>query len=362
MNNSPQILFVDDSRTARKLASKILQEKYRVSICESGEEAWAILRTNTSVKIVFTDINMKGMSGLQLLKNIRESGNSRIATLPVIMITGASNTESAMREAFEAGATDFIAKPFKHMDLMTRAYSYIRLSEKVTALEEQLGVDKLSGLYNSTSMHQHAAKFLAFAQRHNTQFSIALVEIMHFDDILDKYGNKIASQIITAVSDRFKNKVRNEDVVARTETGQFAVLQPVCNQIRAQAGIRRVRTDIHNINFRIGNQSLRLSLAVGLTTSNMDRPQQTVDDLLNEARQALGNAMQMNRDYFAIHENSDETQLDDDDQINNLTDSLCLVINGQFDRINPAHVDELCHKFSRFLDYTRSTRYQSSSS
>jgi len=351
MSESPQILFVDDSRTARKLAQKILQDKYRVYTCENGEEAWDMLRTSTSVKIVFTDINMQGMNGLQLLTNIRESSNSRIATMPVIMITGAADTEAAMREAFEMGATDFIAKPFKNMDLMSRAYSYIKLSERVSSLEEQLGIDKLSGLYNATSMQQHAAKFLAFAQRHHTQFSIALVEIMDFETILDEHGNKIAGQIISTVAERFKNKVRNEDVVARIGTAQFAVLQPVCNQIRAQAGIRRVRTDIHNINFRIGSQSLRLNLAVGLTTSLTDNNQQTVEDMLSEARHALDNALQMQREYFAIFKHDpDESSRED---VNNLSDSLRHVIEGDYERINPAHLDELCRRMTRFLDYQR---------
>ena len=353
MSESPQILFVDDSRTARKMAHKILQDKYRVYTCESGEEAWDMLRTSTSVRIVFTDINMQGMSGLQLLTNIRESSNSRIATMPVIMITGAADTETAMREAFEMGATDFIAKPFKNMDLMSRAYSYIKLSERVSSLEEQLGIDKLSGLYNATSMQQHAVKFLAFAQRHHTQFSIALIEIMNFENILDEHGNKIAGQIITTIAERFKSKVRNEDVVARIGAAQFAILQPVCNQIRAQAGIRRVRTDVHNINFRIGAQSLRLSLAVGLTTSQNNNMKQTVEDMMTEARHALSNARQMNRDFFAIFEHNTGDN-NEEDNINNLVDSLRHVIEGSYDHINPAHLPELNQRLNRFLDYQRS--------
>lgn len=353
MSENPQILFVDDSRTARKLARKILQEKYRVHTCANGDEAWDLLRTSTSVKILFTDINMKGMNGLQLLTNIRESSNSRIATMPVIMITGASDTEAAMSEAFELGATDFIAKPFKNMDLMSRAYSYIQLSEKVSSLEEQLGVDKLSGLYNTTSMQQHAAKFLAFAQRHGTQFSIALLEIMDFEKLLDDYGNKIAGQIIATVADRFKHKVRNEDVVARIGTARFAILQPVCNQIRAQAGIRRVRTDIHNINFKIGEQSVRLKLAVGLTSSQVDSKTQTVDDMMDEARRALKSAMQMNRDYFALYEHSASDASEPEDKILNLMDSLRHILTGDYDRINPAHLDELNRRLEHFMLYQK---------
>jgi diguanylate cyclase (GGDEF)-like protein len=331
-----------------------------VQTCENGEEAWDLLRTSTSIKIVFTDINMKGMNGLELLTNIRESTNSRIATIPVIMITGASDTEAAMRDVFEMGATDFIAKPFKTMDLMSRAYSYFNLSEKVSALEEQLGIDKLSGLYNKTSMNQHAAKFLAFAQRHNTPFSIAFVEIMQFEALLDKYGNKIAAQILTTVADRFKTRVRNEDVVARTGTARFAVLQPVCNSVRAQASINRVRIDIQNITFKLGNKSIRLSLAVGLTTSDASNAEQTMDDMYVEASQALSNAKQMNREYFSIFNNSSaDKNTNSKADLMPLTESLQHIIEGNYDSINPEHLQQLGDTLNRFLSYIDSRQMHS---
>ncbi len=362
MNGSPQILFVDDSRTARKLARKILQEKYRVYTCASGDEAWDLLRTNTSIKIVFTDINMQGMDGIELLNNIRESSNSRIAMLPVIMITGASDTEAAMSDVFEQGATDFVAKPFKKMDLLTRAYSYIKLSEKVSSLEDQLGIDKLSGLYNETSMQQHAAKFLAFAQRHKTPFSIAQIEIMHFDELLESIGNKVASQIISAIADRFKTKVRKEDVVARTSTAKFAVLQPVCNQIRSEASIKRVRTDIQNIVFKLGNKSIKLELAIGVSCSNIDSTDQTVEDMMNESDQALQMALQMSREHFSIYKRPDEN-VSPQTNINrhNLLDSMKHFIDGEFDQINPAHLQDMNRKAIHFVEFMRKRLYANSS-
>ena len=350
MASPPEILFVDDSRSVRKLASKIFDGKYEILNCDNAEEAWDKLRIVPSIKIVFTDIQMKGMSGFDLLKNIRESNNTRLATMPVIMITGAEDTDEGMRQVFEAGATDFIAKPFKQMDLLSRAYSYIKLSEQVSKLEDQLGVDKLSGLYNSTSMKQHAVKFLAFAQRHNTSFSIAYLEMIEFEDIVKQHGNRIAAQILLAVANKLKKKIRGEDVVARIGTSRFAILQPACSSVKSQVGIKRVVDDVEKICFKLGEQELKITMAIGICTADV-AIKQTVRELLSQASQSVAAARTANDRCVVFNEVSHERSQRIDILNLGLASSFSYIIEGDYDKVPFAHLDLLKEKMTAFFDH-----------
>ena len=346
----PEILFVDDSRSVRKLASKIFDGKYEILTCDNAQEAWDKLRIVPTIKIVFTDIQMKGMSGFDLLKNIRESSNTRLATLPVIMITGAEDTDDGMRQVFEAGATDFIAKPFKQMDLLSRAYSYIKLSEQVSKLEDQLGIDKLSGLYNSTSMKQHAVKFLAFAQRHNTSFSIVYLEMLEFDDIVKQHGNRIAAQILLAVVKKLKKKIRSEDVVARIGTSRFAVLQPACSSVKSQVSIKRVAEDVEKICFKLGEQELKITMAIGICTADV-AIKQTVRELLSQASQSVAAARTSSSRCVVFNEQSHQKSQRIDILNLGLASSFSYIIDGEYDKVPLAHVDLLKERMSAFYDY-----------
>lgn len=346
----PEILFVDDSRSVRKMARKIFDGKYEVLTCENATEAWDKLRITPTIRIVFTDIQMKGMTGFDLLQNIRESSNTRLATLPVIMITGAEDTDEGMRQVFEAGATDFIAKPFKQMDLLSRAYSYIKLSEQVNKLEDQLGIDKLSGLYNATSMKQHAVKFLAFAQRHNTPFSIAYLEMLEFDNIVKQHGNRIAAQILLAVVSKLKNKIRSEDVVARIGTSRFAILQPACSSVKSQVSIKRVVENVEKICFKLGDEELKISMAMGICTADV-AIKQTVRELLSQASQSVAAAKKGSNRCVVYNEQSHQESQHLDVLNLGLASSFSYILDGQYEKVPPAHIDLLKEKMAAFYDY-----------
>ena len=105
-NSHPHILITDDERAIRNTLKDILEyEDYTVSTAESGQQALDILEKE-KIHLIFLDIKMKGLDGLETLKKIRESGND----VPVIMISGHGTIEIAV-EATRYGAFDFLEKP-----------------------------------------------------------------------------------------------------------------------------------------------------------------------------------------------------------------------------------------------------------
>ena len=123
--NKNQILVADDSKVIRRAAVKILQKEFEVVEAEDGQQAWDELQNNPNISVVFSDLGMPNMDGFELLESIRESDDSAIAQMPVVIITGAEETDGTKEKVLELGATDFITKPFDSHSLKSRAATHI---------------------------------------------------------------------------------------------------------------------------------------------------------------------------------------------------------------------------------------------
>ena len=103
-----KILIVDDEKSIRDFLEIMLKkEGYKVASASSGEEALKLVN-QINYDLVISDIRMKGMSGVELLKNIKEINPETV----VLMVTAYASVDTAI-DAMKAGAYDYIAKPFK---------------------------------------------------------------------------------------------------------------------------------------------------------------------------------------------------------------------------------------------------------
>ena len=110
------LLVVDDAASMRELLSILFErEGYTVSVASSAEEAVAALR-KMSIDLVLTDMNMPGMSGLELVRLVRSGAIPQHVNLPMVMVTAYGTTQSAI-QAMKNGATDYVLKPFDNDEL-----------------------------------------------------------------------------------------------------------------------------------------------------------------------------------------------------------------------------------------------------
>ena len=133
MNPDPLILVVDDLAQNVRLLEAVLSPKgFRVTAASSGEQALDVL-SKEHPDVVVLDILMPGMDGYQVCRRIRQDPGT--AFLPVIMIT-ASGEEEKIR-AIEAGADDFVSKPFDQAELLARVRSLVRVKQYHDTIEHQ---------------------------------------------------------------------------------------------------------------------------------------------------------------------------------------------------------------------------------
>lgn len=137
-----KILFLEDDPIISDIVLDFLSESYEVAHCFNSQEALESAEQNDYDLYVF-DINVPGISGLELLKSLRDFND----TTPAIFITAYQEVEY-LREGFKAGANDFIRKPFELEELQAR----IENIKRQYSIDEEIGIDEKT-FFNATT-HQ----------------------------------------------------------------------------------------------------------------------------------------------------------------------------------------------------------------
>lgn len=266
-SHNTEILIVDESSTIRATIADFLGDDYIIYYATDGEEGLKLLLSNQSISLVFTDVEMPVMNGMQLLQKIRETDCERIANIPVIMIMSGAESEESKKAAHKLGATDFISKPFDKIDILCRTRSYTRFNQQISDLETKAAYDTLTGLYSNHMLLDFGHKTISFANRHNIDASVLYVEIADIDNLIEKHGSKFTGTIVSTVAGILERSIRNEELVAHLDDGRFALVLPKTKAFMAHIVASRVKETVEDMVFDIGDLKIQISLALGLCST-----------------------------------------------------------------------------------------------
>lgn len=207
MDNKPIVLVVDDEPINRIILNKILSTGFQVLEAGDGQQAWDILSEDSrkrgedrKISAVLLDIIMPVMDGYGVLEKITEAG---MTELPVIVITGESGSESEQK-ALDAGAWDFVTKPFKPKILLTRiknaiARSQVSMYEQIKHMAEH---DALTGLHNRSRMYADTRRMLDEHPEH--QFAFIRVDVDHFALFNSSFGEKAGDRLLCYIAEMIR--------------------------------------------------------------------------------------------------------------------------------------------------------------
>jgi diguanylate cyclase (GGDEF)-like protein len=349
--DKPELLVVDDSKVIRLAAKKMLGSEYVIHLAEDGLVGWEMLQQNTDISVIFTDLSMPNLDGMELLDHIRGSSSEYIANLPVIIMTGHDDSESMKKTVFDAGATDFITKPFESIDLLSRAKAYARLSRKVVELEKKTGYDKITGLYNASSLEEQGVKAYSFANRHKLAISVIYFEITDFQNRFLTYGKKVAQHIIVAVGKRLQQVMREEDIAARIGVAKYALVLPMTNKQKTETVINRVRESINKLVFDTGKEKIRVSFDTGYTAPGINEEVE-FKDMLVQADDALQRAINSSAENVICFE--DEIEIEEPPVViteQDIAQAFTHILAGNFYQIPEAHLAAVVERLSPFMQY-----------
>ena len=199
MSDVVTVLAVDDQPANLRLLDALLSPRgYRVLAAGSGESALATL-TTWDVDLVLLDIVMPGMDGYQVCRRIRN--DPATAFLPVVVITASGNQEKV--RAIEAGADDFVTKPFNRDELLARIASLARLKR-----------------YHDTIEHQ-AAELARWNSELSARVEAQVAELQRANRLRRFLSPQLAELVIDSGDESFLESHRREIVVVFCDLRDF---------------------------------------------------------------------------------------------------------------------------------------------
>lgn len=301
----PCLLLVEDSQTTTALVTRYLSGNYQVKHARDGEDAWHLLETDRSIRVVITDINMPRLNGHQLLVRIRKSGQSDIRQLPVIVMTTAEDNVDR-NLAFLNGANDFINKPIDEMELQARVNVHFKLTQTIRELEqsrralaEQATTDPLTRLANRRAFFERGNQQLSIARRYKNDLSVLLLDIDFFKKVNDTFGHQAGDDVLITIANTLTRMTRSEDVAARVGGEEFAVLLPDTNPLGSAVLAERIRAAIEAEEMLLGGKPRSVTASIGVASFLIESVD-SLDQLLSVADKRLYLAKQHGRNRICV--------------------------------------------------------------
>lgn len=285
-----RVLVIDDSPVVRATVERMLGQGFELLVAQDGTDGWMLIQQDPDIDVVFTDLLMPRMNGLDLLRAVRTSGNDHIQNLPVIVATGDDNDELIKQQAFDAGATDFITKPFKSAELQARANSYGAFQRTAKSLRTGLSTDEVTGLANEKMFLDQLQRDLAFAARRQLMFAVLKLEICGFADLFRLVGRKGTDNLLQQVAKVLESNVRQEDNLGRLGVAQFAVSLPAVGLEGGELLATRIRDSIAKFRATFRGEPLAIHVSIGVYAPEIDelhRSSAVIDGLDQCLLQAL---------------------------------------------------------------------------
>jgi diguanylate cyclase (GGDEF)-like protein len=204
-----RILAVDDDAIVLAVLRSVLGEaEFTVETCQDPAEFWERL-DEVFPDLLVLDFDMPGISGPELCRAIRNE--SRWAGLPIIFLTSRRDGES-VRAAFDAGADDYLSKPFVGPEVLARIGNRLERVRLYRALAE---TDGLTGLPNRRRSVEVLENLLRMAERQHQPASMAILDVDSFKSINDTRGHAAGDAVLRELGAVLRRFFRGEDVVAR---------------------------------------------------------------------------------------------------------------------------------------------------
>jgi diguanylate cyclase (GGDEF)-like protein len=221
-----KILIVDDQEVDVDLLMRILDGAGYVGVTSTMDpSAVCGLHLKNRYDLILLDLKMPGMDGFQVLDGLKQIEQD--GYLPVLVITAQPGHKL---HALQAGAKDFISKPFEIPEVLARIHNMleVRLLHKAASnnarkLESMALNDPLTGLANRRLLSERLSMILAHAQRNKSAMAMVYLDLDGFKQINDTLGHSAGDTLLKLVAGRLAATVREEDTVARMGGDEFVI-------------------------------------------------------------------------------------------------------------------------------------------
>ncbi len=309
-----KVLIVDDdSHFCKILSISLNAEGFQTSSADSAVKAYEKLKHDPAMRagapadLVLLDYYLPDLPGSELCRKFK--ADPELQDIPIIIMTGSSD-QKHLKEAFDAGAVDYLTKPFQRVELLARISSALRLKTKIDQQKEYLRelsetarrlykenrsleklsiLDSLTGLHNRRYFDVTLNKEFQRARRNGATLSLLMIDIDAFKAYNDHYGHPAGDECLKRIAGVFRKIVnRSNDLVARYGGEEFAIILPDTPLTGATGVAEALRREVATL--RIHHGVSRISEVVTISVGVAAMAPQAGDqpnNLITAADQAL---------------------------------------------------------------------------
>ncbi len=243
-----KIVVAEDDRTTRVLLTRALERwGYEVTGVEDGEAAWEVLQAE-GTRMLVTDWEMPRLDGPALCERIRETLDGRYVY--VLLLTSHKEPVHIV-QGLDAGADDFVSKPFNPAELRAR----LGVGRRILALQDQLAAmnreleltnaelariaatDALLQIGNRRSFEDAITRIHAFARRGTRCYGLLMVDVDHFKQFNDRHGHAFGDRVLAEVANSLRVALAGQGEIFRYGGEEIVIVVPeqTANGVRAIA-------------------------------------------------------------------------------------------------------------------------------
>jgi diguanylate cyclase (GGDEF)-like protein len=307
-----KILIAEDDRITRRVLEMFLRKwGYDVVQASDGNEAWELLRADDAPRLALLDWVMPGRDGLELCREIRKRKDPHYVYILLVTMKG---RKQDILEGLEAGADDYIVKPFDPHELQAR----LRVGQRIVELHEQLLAagealrfqathDPLTSLWNRGANLDLLRRELARSKREGYPVAVALADLDHFKRVNDVYGHQAGDMALKEAASRILAQVRSYDAVGRYGGEEFLIVSPGSDIRGATRQAERIRKGVAAL--PVATQAGEISLTISLGVADNHLPGvSSLESLLCAADLALYRAKENGRNRVELADGAEAAE------------------------------------------------------
>jgi len=298
------LIAEDDPIFRRILESWFKKWDYRVTAVDNGLAAWEVLQKEDAPQLAILDWVMPGMDGIDLCRKIRGCGQGVYRYL--LLLTAKDNKQDVIA-GLDAGADDYLTKPFEVDELRARVRAGKRILDLQSALIRAHGDlqfvaahDALTGLWNRGAIFDLLKRELQRRQRSRDPLGIIMADIDYFKQINDTHGHLVGDAVLQEVTRRLAAGVRTYDAVGRYGGEEFLVVLPGCKAADLVVSAERLRHSVADSPVETSMGQLPVTLSLGLASMEQGEKEtldceaflRTADEALYAAKAAGRNRVE----------------------------------------------------------------------
>jgi two-component system cell cycle response regulator len=294
-----KILIAEDDPVSRRLLETFLGKwDYHVVVTTDGSEAWEVLNGPDAPNLVVSDWMMPRMDGLELCRRIRAM--ERPDYIYFIILTAKGGKHDVV-QGLEAGADDYLVKPFDQEELKYR----VKIGERILNLEQSVrrlaSVDSLTGVLNRRTFLERMEREIHRSHRENTPLSLILTDIDHFKHINDRYGHQVGDSVLQRFAEQVSKYTRRYDFIGRYGGEEFVVCSTGVDRFQAGSVAERMRKRIEEMRISTPGSSKPLRITSSFGVSCLESGLiETVDSIIRRADEAMYRAKHEGRNRVCI--------------------------------------------------------------